>query len=117
MKISLLSLQLLLLSMNLSTQSCPTIKARNAHQYIGKEVIVEGRLCSYGNSSYLQFASLYLGPDTSHKQLEVLIQGGNYYKGKIWIGNYVGKEVRIRGIVKKDKGVYLDATDTLKLKQ
>jgi hypothetical protein len=116
MKIFILWLSLLSLNLKLSTQSCQIIKAKNARKYINKEVIVIGKLCSYGNSSYLQYAWFNLGPDSAHIQLKVLIQGKSYYNGKIHISYYVGKEISIKGIVKSDTEIYLDATDTLKLK-
>ncbi len=117
MKLLILFLLVLMLNQKLSAQNYQIVKAGNAHRYIGKEVIVKGKLCCFGNSSYAQVAWFYLGPDTANKQLKVVIQGNTYLNsGKIWIGNYKGKEVQIKGIVKGDKEIYLDATDTLKLK-
>jgi hypothetical protein len=116
MKILILWLSLLMYCSGFSAQHYPIIKAKNAKKFINKEVIVVGRLCGFSNSSYVQTGWLYLGPDTAHKQLEVVIQGENYGKGKGWIGNYIGKEIQIRGIVRKNNSIYLEATDTLKLK-
>jgi hypothetical protein len=117
MRILLILISIVMLNQNLLAQDSKIIKAADARKYIGKEIIVKGQLCDFGNSSYAQFAWFYLGSDTAHKQLMVLIQGDTYQKdSKVWIGSYIGKEVQIKGIVKGDKEVYLDATDTLMLK-
>jgi hypothetical protein len=100
----------------LPTQSYPLIKARNAKKYIGKEVIVYGKFIKGGNSSYAQSAWFYLGSDTGHKDLKVIIQGKLYAAGQgRSILDYNMQIVEIKGIVKGEKELYLDATDTLKI--
>ena len=117
MRLLFLLLSIVMLNQKLLAQDYKIIKAADARKYIGKEIVVKGQLCSFGNSSYAQFAWFYLGSDTAQKQLMVVIQGNTYLRGsKIWIGSYKGKEVQIKGIVKGDKEIYLDATDTLILK-
>ena len=117
MKLLLLIISVLILNLRLLAQNYQVVHAENAYKYKGKEITVEGKLCSYGNSSYGQFAWFYLGPDTAHRQLKVIVQGNIYLNGnKISISNYIGKIVLIKGIVKDDKEIYLNATDTLMLK-
>lgn len=100
----------------LANQSCPLIKARNAKKYVGKEVIVYGKFIKGGNSSYAQSAWFYLGSDTAHKDLKVIVQGKVYAAGQSKpILAYNNQTVAIKGIVKGEKEVYLDATDTLKI--
>jgi hypothetical protein len=100
------------------------INAKKARKYVGQEVIVTGKLISFGNSSYLQAANFVLGADSNHKQLTVILQGIYYQKGEnekfsqeCWIGNYINKVVEIKGIIRRDgKIVWMDATDQLVLK-
>lgn len=107
----------IILSKSLIAQTC-TISAKDAKRHVGKEVIVRGKLIEFGNSSYGQFAWFYLGPDTAHKQLKVLLQGNFYtnYPGKIPIQNYKGKEILIKGMISgNQKDIYLNASDTINL--
>jgi len=115
-KILTLSIAFFIGSHFLPTQSCPLIKAKNAKKYNGKEVIVYGKFIKGGNSSYAQSAWFYLGSDTGHKDLKVIIQGKLYAAGQSKpIVDYSMQMVEIKGIVKGEKEVYLDATDTLKV--
>ena len=117
MKLPLIFITALTLALHISAQECPIIKAKSAKHFIGKEVIVTGKFIRGGNSSYAQFAWFYLGRDTAHKQIKVLIQGKQYsVRNTRPITDYDGKEVAIRGFVKENKEIYLEATDTLKLK-
>lgn len=77
------------------------IKAKDAYKYIGKTIIVEGKLTNWGNSSYAQFATFDLGTNKIPKQLTVVSQGLNYTesKARTWVGNYLGKSVWIKGLV------------------
>ena len=105
------------------SQHYKVVLPKNAHKYIGREIIVKGTLCSFGNSSYGQFAWYYLGADTSHVQIKIIFQGEIYNRmtnsisdGKKTLKDYIGKIVQIRGIVKGGKETYIEATDGLTLK-
>src|ERR1700761_5371184 len=117
MKFCLISLFVMLMAFSASAQKVVT--AKEAHRHFGKQVTVEAKLCGWLNSPRSQSAWLYLGPDTLHKQMQVVIEGALYPKfnfnstgeGPQWIGSYVNKTVQITGIVKGNRDeVYLEAT-------
>ncbi|HEY4327933.1 MAG TPA: hypothetical protein VGN20_28375 [Mucilaginibacter sp.] len=112
----LLTLFYFTLTLQTYNQKLPIIKARSASHYIGKEVIVYGKFITGGNSSYAQFAWFYLGSDTSHKQLKVIIRGNQYASNaQNSIVTCNAQNVEIKGIIKGGKEIYLDATDTIRL--
>ncbi|MHB8209461.1 hypothetical protein [Mucilaginibacter sp.] len=123
----LFSVSVLLIVWGFNASAQKIIKARDAKKYIGKEIIVVGKLCDFSNSSYIQAATYNIETDSSHVGLTVILQG-QYYQAvtsqdfdnpkSLWIGNYIGKLVKIKGIVKVDdhNDIWVDATDRLMLK-
>jgi len=87
------------------------IKARDAYRYIGKEVTVKDRYWLGYNSSYIQSACFKLGPDSTHIQLTVYIQGTLYSEGKFGIINK-DKTIQLAGIIYKaeDGLLYMNTT-------
>jgi hypothetical protein len=97
-----------------------TIKAKDAHKYIGKTIIIEGKLTSWIISSYAQFATFDIGTNRNPKQVTVVSEGAHYKdtNAKTWIGKYRGKTVLIKGtMIQSDTiGVWMNMLDTIRLK-
>ena len=93
------------------------VNAHDVKNYIGKEITVCGTLYSVTNSSYAQTAFYYLGSDSSHKELSVVVQGKLYTSGTVWVRKYIGKKILIKGIVHDHNGVYLEATESLRVQE
>lgn len=96
------------------------IKAKDAHKYIGKTIVIEGKLTNWVNSSYAQFATFDIGTNRNPKQVIVVSQGAHFTdtKAKTWVGKYKGKTVLIQGtMIQPDTiGVWMNMLDTIRLK-
>jgi len=87
------------------------IDSKDAHKYIGKEVTVKDRYWIGFNSSYVQIACFKLGPDSTHIQLTVYVQGALYGKGSYGKIN-PDKTIELTGIIYKGKdgSCYMNTT-------
>jgi hypothetical protein len=96
------------------------IKAKDAREYIGKTIVIEGKLTNWVNSSYAQFATFDIGTNRNPKQVTVVSQGAHYTdtKAKTWVGKYLGKTVLVKGtMIQLDTiGVWMNMLDTIRLK-
>jgi len=86
--------------LNVSGQS--VIRAKYAYKHLGQEVTVRDKYWFGFNSSYLQIACLKLGPDSTHVQLTVYIQGKFYSDNRFGV-IYKDGTIQLTGIIYKGK--------------
>jgi hypothetical protein len=118
---------IIFLTLFTSTAMAQTIvKLKDAHKHFGKQIIITGTLCDWQNSDKMQAAWLLIGPDSTHKQIQVVVQGPFYLQlnfsktgqGANWIGAYLHKTVQVTGVVRGNHDeVYLEAIGVPTLKQ
>jgi len=94
---------LILLSAILFTSATLTqgiIKAKDAHNYIGKKVTVIGKIKSIAGPGYLSSMSFYLVTDSTEVGIGVIVPKEIWTKSELLNENQKGKIMKITGLIK-----------------
>ncbi|MGN6395246.1 MAG: hypothetical protein ACTHMI_06770 [Mucilaginibacter sp.] len=83
-----------------ATLAQEVIKAKDAHNYIGKKVTVIGKIKSIAGPGYLSSMSFYLVTDSTEVGIVVIVPREIWTKSKILNENQKGKIMKIAGLIK-----------------